>query len=261
VTRSSRKIFGVGCAKSGTHSLAKIFEDVLGAIHEPEEEAFIQLIHRTQDGQIDQLQLADGVERLVRRIDQPVNVSQINGFLVDILFERFPDAGYIFTLRDAASWVRSFTNHQLTLPLPASSAWQTFRDIRFRPDDYPPGPDDGPLARRGLYSLEGYLAYWKRHNLKVLQTLGQTDFLILPTNQISQSANQIAKFAGLDTSRLAQSKSHDFAGRYIESPIDDLDVGYFEDRIDQYTNDLQSEAEPLVPAKKFAAVVAAICHT
>jgi hypothetical protein len=250
--------FGVGCAKSGTHSLAKMFEGSVRAAHEPKATAFLRLVQRRHAGELREEDFGDAVAALLESLDLEINVSQINGFVVDTLFRLYPTARYVLTLRDGRSWLQSFVNHTINIRRGAGGVWKTFRDIRCEPAKHPHRAEDAPLRAARLYSLDAYLSYWVRHNARVVDTIPAEQLLIVPTARITDQADRIAAFLGLPASAVDREKSHDFAGKYVRTPVDRLDGDYLRDRLDFYTQDLLNAVRPRLTETAFAAFADAI---
>jgi len=241
--------FGVGAAKTGTHSLAALFEDRRRAAHEPEAESLMRLTLARATGHLTEAEFATCVDAQFRRLDLELNVSQINGFIVQTLAALYPDAAYVLTLRDGESWVRSFVNHQRTRGLPQGSAWQAFRNLRFQPQHHPYTVNDTPLANNGLYSLDAYLSYWLRHNADVIRSVRADRLFVAPTDQIAREAESIAHFIGADPADVNAEKSHDYAGDYVHNPLDDMNPDYLRARITAYTDHLRGEVRPLLSGR------------
>jgi len=220
--------FGVGTAKSGTHALARMVEPALRTAHEPQADSVLNLVIALHGGHLSRGDFTTLVGQLIERQRLAFNVSQINGFIIDALVERFPGARYILTLRDCYSWVRSFINHQLTVRLPPGSPWIAFRELRFRPAQHTHPVEERALASRGLYSLDAYLSYWEWHNAQVLRSVPATRLLVVATDHLEQDTEQIAAFLGLAGRRLRADPEQRFAGRYLDSPLDLLARDYVE---------------------------------
>lgn len=231
-------VFGVGMAKTGTHALAALFRDSLRCAHEPGAEALMNLVLHHHAGRIRRTEFLQFVRQLVDRMDLELNVSQINGCLIEALVESYPHAKFILTVRDCESWMRSFINHQLSRRLPPGSAWPAFRDFRFRPAEHPPRAEDAPLTANGLYGLEAYAAYWVRHNRSVLAAIPAGRLLIVPMVKLQEDAAAIGAFVGAGATRLSSEFS--FQGIYVESPFDRLERGYVEEQIASSTGEVLS---------------------
>ena len=125
-------IYGVGTAKSGTHSIAAMFDDRLHTAHEAESEELIDIILAATDGHVGDVKLDRYLLERDRRLRLDIDSSQLNVYVLGRLVVLFPSAKFILTIRNPYSWLDSFINHQLALG--ASERWMRLRDYRFRPD-------------------------------------------------------------------------------------------------------------------------------
>jgi hypothetical protein len=235
--QQTRPAFGVGCAKSGTHSLARMFQNSMRAQHEPADEQLLELVLRRYGDDLPEDDFALSVAALFRRLDLDLNVSQINGFIIRTLIGLYPRSRYILTIRDCESWMRSFVNHQRTRTMAPNSAWWRFRDLRFEPNKHPHGRMDTPLRASGLYGLDAYLSYWLRHNADVIVSVPSEQLYIVPTGQLAREAPSLSKFLGLPSGAVS-GQTHEYAGDYVASPVDELDRSYLCSRLDWYTSQL-----------------------
>src|SRR4051812_19368550 len=143
----------VGTAKSGTHSIAALLERRYRVCHEAEDDQMIDVVFAAAEGRMSDADVTRWLVKRDKRLWLEMDASQLNYFFVRQLATAFPDSKYILTIRDCYSFVDSFINHQLARPAPEH--WRKLRDFRFKPEHYPPGEHERPLADRGLYSLDG----------------------------------------------------------------------------------------------------------
>ena len=236
----SRRAFGVGSAKSGTHALAAIGE--ARAAHEAESRPLLQLVLAHESGRLSSAAFDRMLGQMLGRRDLDLDVSQINGFAIQALVRCFPQALYILTIRDAAGWLRSFVNHQLTIPVADGSEWRAFRDLRFAAPPRPFTRQDEVLERYGLYPVDSYLHYWLRHNRQVLEAVPKPQLLIVATADLGASADRIAEFLGWPSPAAAPPGQRVFAGRYADSPLDEIDERWLAGRVAAYTAELLAAA-------------------
>jgi hypothetical protein len=234
--------FGVGAAKTGTHSLAEIFQGRIKAAHEPDSEALIRMVLQYHSRKLSEVDLQRETKRLFAAQNLRFNVSQINGFIIRTIFASYPSAHYVLTVRDAASWVRSITNHQITRPLNSASQWHAFRDLRFLRGFHPYRPEDDPLRRSHLYSLDAYLGYWVEHNINVIQEIPEPQLCIVSTRHIARDIERIASFLGVDGTDKNAGNVHVYRGDYAAGPLDQMSPVYFLERTAAYTEMLLSLA-------------------
>jgi len=235
-------LFGVGTGKSGTHSLAAIFGDRLRSAHEPERFKVIDVILNVAAGRIRDEQLSCYILRRDRRLWLEVDSSQLNFFLLDKLVELFSEAKFILTIRNPSAWLDSSINHQLGLG--RSEKWIQLHNLRYRPDLHTHTQLEAPLKEKGLYTLDGYLAYWARHNWTVINNVPKDRLLIIRTDQLGKSIGEIAKFAGVSRSILNEERSHTFKARQKFNVLRELDQKYLGDKIAQHCGDLIGEFFP-----------------
>ena len=235
-------LYGVGTGKSGTHSLAAIFSDSLRVAHEPERFKLINVILATAAGRLKDEQLRRNLLKRDRRLWLEVDSSQLNFFLLDKLLALFPDAKFILTIRDPYAWLDSTINHQLGLG--RSEKWIQLHDLRYRPDLHAHTRLEDPLKEKGLYSLDGYLAYWANHIRTVINSVSKDRLLVIRTDQLSDSMSEIAKFAGVPRSSLNEARSHTFKAHRKFHVLRELDQTYLADKLAQHCGELLGQFFP-----------------
>jgi hypothetical protein len=146
-------------------------------------------------GRIDDEELRRFVIERDRRLRLDVDSSFLNIYLLDQLVELFPDAKFILTIRNPYAWLDSMVNQQLSRK--RSPKWSQLRDSVFRPDLFTHSNEELALKEEGLYTLDGYLSGWTRHNRKVIDTVPKERLLIVRTDMISESIDDFAAFAGV----------------------------------------------------------------
>jgi hypothetical protein len=207
------RAFGVGCAKTGTNSLAQMFATHYRAAHEPAKQDLLALIlDHAQDAQF-----AASVRDLLEPLDLEMNASQLNGYIVATLAALYPDAKFVLTLREPASWVRSFANHQLTRgELARGSLWARFRNLRFLGEDLPDG--------NALYTLDQYLRFWLSHNLNVLRSVPHERLLVVRTENLGAEIPRLAEFLAIDEAAIAQARANEGAYSAKRAPFDEQEL-------------------------------------
>ena len=233
-----------------------MFRNSLRADHEPKAEVLLRLLVDANAGRINESDFRARLVQIFDALDLDLNVSQINGFIMPALVSLYPDARYILTIRDCRSWLYSFVNYQLTMsPTANDSAWPAFRDLRFRPRDFPHTPQDAALEAAKLYSLDAYLAYWLHHNRLVIMTAPPENLLIVPMQRLAPEANRIAAFLGLPPGVADLRESHAHAGLYQASPVDGLDMVYLDDKLAEYEGKLIEAVAARVPKGALDAMI------
>ena len=229
-------LYCIGTAKSGTHSIAAIFGNQLRSAHEPESEEFIDIILNIAAGKINTQELRQYILKRDQRLWLDIDSSQLNFFLIHELVKLFPQAKFILTIRHPYPWLDSFINHQLARG--GSLKWQQLRDLRFRPDIYLHLPEENVLKDMGLYSLDGYLSYWNKHNFTVLETVPKDRLLIIRTDKITECTQDILEFAGISKSKNTHNNSHTFKAKSKFDVLDKLDQKYLQTKIEEHCQEL-----------------------
>ncbi len=227
--------FGVGMAKSGTHSLSAIFRTHYHSAHEPEEDLLIEHILGLAGGRTSIAVVERYLTEADKRLKLEMNASLLNYFVLPSLVEMFGEARFILTVRPPLKWLESMINQQLRPPCPVR--WRRLRDLRFgEPALFP--NEEHALEVRGLYTLEGYLSYWARHNRNVLQQVPANRLLVVETNRLASSIRQIAEFVGVPASTLNAHDAHAFKARQHFDVLSELDQGYLEETADRICGDV-----------------------
>jgi Sulfotransferase domain len=243
--------FGVGAAKSGSHSLAGMFSSAIRVAHEPRSEAFVALALDHADGRLPDDELTRQVHDLIVDERAQLNVAAINGYLITSVFQAFPHSKYVLTVRDPGSWLRSLINHMSTHSPPPTSPWHAFRDLRFGRHGQPHRLEDDPLRKSGFQGVDSYLSYWLKHNLTVIETVPSRQLRITPTSKLTRDGSQIATFLGLPATAVEVEQSHLYRGEYgRKSPVDGLAPNYLAERLSTYSASLARQAAPHLDAKQ-----------
>jgi hypothetical protein len=239
--------YGVGMAKSGTHSLAAIFQQYR-ALHEPQPEQMIRAILAAASGALTpEKQVAFLVQR-ERDLQLEIDVSQLNYFFIVELVNLFPGAKFILTVRDCYSWLDSLINHQLGRD--ASDCWALLRDLRFgrQPPSY--GVEEQILAENGLYTLDGYLSYWNTHNRKVLDVVPAERLLVVRVNELPRSLPTLAGFLGLPVEKLDLSQAHVFPAERRFGILKQLNRDFLDAKVAQHCGELMRLLFPTIETLK-----------
>lgn len=197
--------FCVGTPRSGTHSIARIFEKNFRSHHEPGMSELAEKIIQRWNAKdprpcIHQwLKIRDLEFYLEMEASHPLN------YIIEDLVNVFPEAKFILTLRDCFSWLKSETNksHQ-----PREEFWKKLEAIRYGVYEYDHTLQDEILKEYGLYPICSYLNYWKEHNERIIKNIPPDRLLIIKTKEISHKLNKIADFIGVPSDKLDISNSH-----------------------------------------------------
>lgn len=238
-------VYGVGCPKSGTQSLARMFAGSYRSTHEPFAQQLIAHILAVAEHS-DQAprRLADFVRRIESEHAWEMNSSQLNVYFLDQLVAEHLDARFILTIRDCYSWLDSYINHHLRQP--ASEGKRRLRILRHRPDLYPHRPEERALADKGLFSLDGCLSFWAWHIRTVLRTVPRERLWIVRTPDLGSDLQGLAAFLGVPAQSLDRDASHSHRADQRFHLLDELDRSFLEARVQEHCGPLMAQWFPSI---------------
>lgn len=153
----------------------------------------------------------EGMADYYRRRDQVLNLDVESSHLLlnasDVLPEVFPDAKFIFMIRDCYAWVESWINHARELFAMRHAHVHVWARHVFADGEQFHPPEEKVLADCELPTLDAHFRYWAKWNTKALENIPSERLLILRTNEISQKVQEIADFCGVDIRTLSVEKS------------------------------------------------------
>jgi hypothetical protein len=240
---SSSLLYCVGTAKSGTQSIAAMFDETVRAQHEPEHKEMIRMIIDHSAGKVTREQLNAWVVERDKRLNLDVDSSFLNYHIIDALVEQFGDARFLLTIRDCYSWLNSIANYTLRF-FDAAPVWREFRDFRFRRDDLSHAAGDEAFKKKNLYPIESYLSHWASHNDDVLRKVPANRLLVVRTDQISARSREIATFASIPATAIRANKTHVHENASKSDLVRELDQDYLEMKVEQHCRPLMQQFFP-----------------
>lgn len=232
-----------GLSKTGTHSLAGIFENYRSA-HHPDGDVRLRLATALLKGEVDDRHAAKLLRRRDRVLRLEMESSSLAGILIGPLSRACRDKKFILTLRDVFSWCDSWIDHNLNQPPDPASPWAALDRIRLRVADVPATKFDAPLIARGLHPLGCYFQLWADHNERVLETLAPARLLLVETGRIAERMQDLADWAGVPLETLRKDRNWLFAAPKKHRVLATLDASYVQDTGDRLCGPLMSRYFP-----------------
>lgn len=234
----------IGTSKSGTTSMAGLFQDNYRVAHQPEEELVIDQVMRLGDGLITQKEFSDFVRERDRRLNLEMDSSGLNYFLLGALVEEFENAKYILLVRDCYSWLESFINHQLKFT--PSQYYINFREWRFKLNELKYNKQEEVLKEQGLYPIGCYLNYWSTQIENAIKIVPAEKLLIVRTHELAKSVEDIAKFLNISYESLNLNKSYLNKAPSKDSILDKVDQNFLQEKASIHCRKIMDELFPEV---------------
>jgi len=244
-----------GLSKTGTHSLAGIFENYRSA-HHPDGGVRLPLAMAWLKSEVSEAEATRILRRRDRILRLEMESSSLTGILIGPLSRACPGKKFILTLRDVYSWCDSWIDHNLNQPAEPGSPWARLDHIRLRIDELAATKFDEPFVARGLHPLACYFQLWSDHNRRVLETLPSERLLLLETRRIEERMQDIAAWAGVPAEGLRRDRSRLFVAPKKHRALASLDPSYVQDTADRFCGPLMTRYFPDVSwARESGAVV------
>ncbi len=232
------KAYNVGIGKTGTLSMATIFGNYRSE-HQFEMTEILQAIKYLEKENISREQFVDCIMKRDLKACLEMDSSGHHFFYLDILAEKFPEAKFIFVIRDCYSWFDSVIN-MLHLP---NSGFTSPGKYDF--DHLKPICEDKTVLISKLPEhIEGPLGFWAEANQKAINTLPRDRSLMIRTHEISQRIDKIADFIGIPADTLIRERSHTNKGRTKLNILHAVDGGFFEEKVNDICSPLMKDFFP-----------------
>lgn len=225
------RAFCIGTPKSGTTSIAGIFNVNFRADHEPHEREFIAKMREHFRGEVSDDQYVRWLQIRDKRFWLDMEANCFLGHRPDLLRRAFPEAKFLLTVRHPERWLDSVFDNNLNYPATLGPGEAGWHEVLLRPADFSYSAGDEPLRSVGLYPLAAYLTYWSRSNAEALDTSPTEDVLVVETEQIDGRRAQIADFLGIPLESIAQDHGRHNVTTQKHGALATLDPDYVEESI------------------------------
>ncbi|NEQ07045.1 MAG: sulfotransferase [Moorea sp. SIO4E2] len=200
--------YNVGLAKTGTNSIATLFGRYRSA-HEFMFRETVAQIASWQEGLVSQESFKAYILERDRRGFLEMDSASFNHHYLQILSSTFPEAKFIFTIRDCYSWLNSILNMSLRYATNIPDWMLRYSKFFIGYEIERATVGNIPATQQKLPEMvESLLLYWSTYNQRVLDFLPVERCLIVKTNQISDTLETIADFIGIPPESLVVSDGH-----------------------------------------------------
>ena len=234
-----------GLSKTGTHSMAGLFENYRSA-HHPDPQLRLRLATEHLRRELDQARAVRVLRRRDRLLRLEMESSSLAGILVAPLIAACPGKKFVLTIREVYSWCDSWLDHNINEPPVDSSPWAALDRLRLHADVVGPTRYDLPLTERGLPPLECYFRLWAEHNSHVLDLVPAERVLVVETDRILERIPEIAAWAGVPPETLRSDRGWLFSAPRRHQMLAKLDASYVRDTAERLCGGLMSTYFPTV---------------
>jgi hypothetical protein len=243
-----RKIhaYCVGTGRSGTTSMAGIFSSCYRTAHDNQRRELFAIIYASLKGVISKEDFRRYVLHLDNKLQLEFNSTFLNKWLLDVFVDEFPDAKFIFTIRDCYSWLNSFIfgNGPLLINSKISSEEERFINAIFERDTQKQGKEEWYLFNNGFYTLDTLLSYWVKMNSEILSSLPRSRMLVVKTHEIANKKNEIADFLKISPDTLDYTKSHLHKSVKHPNVLSGIDKDHLASKVDLHCKELMDRFFP-----------------
>lgn len=228
--RSNFRVYCIGAVKTGTNSLASLFSKNYRSYHEPGvgHGDIVTMLEKKIQNNLSKSEIKKWIRRRDWKYWLDCESSHIIAWFVDAVAENFPDAIFILTVRDCYSWLDSVINQHMNRK--PGENYTKLREL-YHGGDYE--YEVSILKEKGLYTLDGYLSYWAKHNTFVLNSIPVERLLVIPTKNISENISSIAEFVGVPEYKLNIEGKHSYPAKFKNNILDKIDHQIIKRKIEQ----------------------------
>jgi hypothetical protein len=226
--------------------MAELFRKNYRAEHEPGMPEIVPAIEAKIGGRLDDASAMTFVRDHDRQLRLEFESSHPMATFAPFLVEAFPEAKFVVTIRDCYSWLDSMIDQHLSsfsdpnLP----EYWTRLNELYHGSRGTAAASGEGHLRSLGLYSLEGYLAYWGDHYARVFQAIPPDRLLTVRTDRMSREVDLIAEFAGIEPETLDVERRHAHRSSKKHRLVEALNQDRLEHVVDMCCRDIMDQYFP-----------------
>jgi hypothetical protein len=174
--------------------------------------------------------------------------ASFNHFYLDLLVEMFPQAKFIFTIREPYTWMNSYCKMLLRYGrLFATQGveppqWMTdYGRILFGTFTWEPFTSLEAFQSQLATLVDGFVRHWGEANRRIFALLPRARALVLRTHELSTQLDVLAQFMGVPRQTLSAIDRRN-VNPDQSNVLQDLDSTFFQERCVLYASDVLQQA-------------------
>lgn len=205
--------FCVGLPKTGTTSITGIFKRYKAG-HEFMFRETVEHIVLYRQGRITKEAFRNYLIERDKMGGLEMDSASFNHYYLHFLVDLFPEARFVFTVRDCFSWTNSYLSmllrwRRIFPDVRHIPAWQTaygrIQFGQFDPDDYQ-SPET--IMNRMPDLATRFFQCWREDNRRILSLLPAGRSIVIPTARLSRCLPELARLMGIPPDFLLSHASH-----------------------------------------------------
>jgi hypothetical protein len=194
------RLYGLGNGKSGTTSLTRRF-GAYRAAHEINRDRIRAVGAKVLTGEldVDSARARAELRRRSVRYHLEVDVAGHMAVFAGTLAAVYDDARFVLLVRDCFSWLDSVVEQQLR-SLRAGRTRDAYYHAKYLRFGDAFAAEEAPLQDAGLIPIASWFQGWADMNQRVLASVPPERLMVLRTEDLDDSAQVLARFAGVPAS-------------------------------------------------------------
>ena len=234
------QLYSVGLPRTGTSSLANIFANFRSA-NEFQEKETMEIVTAHRFGRTSTQDFHSFLNNRDTDGHLEMDAASFNHFYLDYLVQQYPQAGFIFSVRDPYGWTNSYMKlllrwRQIFGDTPPQWTNDYGRMI-FNDFEWATFQSEDTLSKNIQATAEQFIIHWSEANRRILGLLPPERSLVIDTDKLSHSLGHIAEFAHIAPSTLTD-RHHTNISPDPQDLMAALDPSWFAERCREHASDV-----------------------
>jgi hypothetical protein len=212
-----------------------------------ERETVIQIVKR-YDGSLSDTAFRAYLLRRDQEGGLEMDAASFNHFYLDLLVEMFPQAKFIFTIREPYTWMNSYCKMLLryrrlfaTQGVPPPQWMTDYGRILFGTFSWDAFTSLDVFQSQLATLVDGFVRHWGEANRRIFALLPRDRALVLRTYEISTQLDALAQFVGVPRRTLTAIDRRNVNPDH-SNVLQDLEPTFFQERCALYASDILQQA-------------------